>query len=64
MIEDGQLEAFRESRYAGWKGELGRMIHAPETALSAIAEHAIQSNREPEPKSGRQEWCEDQVNQF
>ena len=58
IIEDGQLEAFRQERYAGWQGELGKAIHADGATLASVAEHAIQSNRGPEPKSGRQEWCQ------
>ncbi|HEX7750872.1 MAG TPA: xylose isomerase [Novosphingobium sp.] len=64
IVEDGQLDAFREQRYAGWRGELGRAIHAPETTLVDVAEMAIGSNRAPEPKSGRQEWLENLVNRF
>ena len=64
IIADGQLDAFRKQRYAGWQGELGKAVHAPGATLVSIAEHAIQSNRGPEPKSGRQEWCENLVNRF
>jgi xylose isomerase len=64
IIEDGRLEAFRKRRYEGWTSELGRTFHAPDATLSSIAEHAIQSNRDPEPRSGRQEWLENLVNQF
>ncbi|MCW1403467.1 xylose isomerase [Novosphingobium sp. MW5] len=64
VIEDGQLEAFRAERYAGWKGELGQMIHAEGTTLAAIADRAVSSNAAPQPKSGRQEWCENLVNRF
>ncbi|MDG2003551.1 MAG: xylose isomerase [Novosphingobium sp.] len=64
IIEDGQLDAFREARYSGWLGELGKSVHDPEATLAQIAEHAIQSNRAPELKSGRQEWCENLVNRF
>ena len=64
IIEDGTLERFRADRYAGWQGELGRSIHAPEATLASIAEHAIRSNHGPEPRSGRQEWLENLVNRF
>lgn len=62
IIEDGKLEAFRAERYAGWDGELGRMIHAEGTTLAAIADHAVQQGLSPQRKSGRQEWCENLVN--
>ena len=64
IIEDGQLEQFRANRYAGWQGELGRMIHADGTTLAQIADHAVHSNHAPEPKSGKQEWCENLLNRF
>ena len=64
IINDGQLEAFRKERYAGWQGELGLAIHASDATLVTVADHAIQCSRAPEPKSGRQEWCENLVNRF
>jgi xylose isomerase len=64
IIEDGALEAFRAERYAGWQGDLGRMIHADGTTLAQVADHAVQANRAPEAKSGRQEWCENLINRF
>ena len=64
MIEDGTLERFRAERYAGWQGELGRMIHAEGTTLAQVADRAVQSNSAPQPRSGRQEWCENLVNRF
>ncbi|MFM6831035.1 MAG: xylose isomerase [Novosphingobium sp.] len=64
VIEDGQLESFRAERYAGWKGELGQMVHAEGTTLAAIADRAVSSNAAPQQKSGRQEWCENLINRF
>lgn len=62
IIEDGSLEAFRKDRYAGWESELGQSFHTPDATLATVAEHAVNSNRAPEPKSGRQEWCENLLN--
>ena len=64
IIEDGKLDAFRAERYAGWAGEAGRAIRAPDATLASVAEMAVQSNRAPEPRSGRQEWLENLVNRF
>jgi xylose isomerase len=64
IIEDGRLDAFRQERYAGWQGELGKAFRGEGATLASIAEHAIQSNQGPEPRSGRQEWCENLVNRF
>lgn len=57
-------DAFRSERCAGWQGEIGKAIHAPDATLASVAELAIQSNRAPEPRSGRQEWLEKLVNRF
>ncbi len=64
IINDGQLDAFRSLRYAGWQGDLGKSIHAPTASLASIADLAIQHNLSPEPKSGRQEWLENVINRF
>lgn len=64
IIEDGQLERFRAQRYAGWQGDLGKSIHAEGTTLADIADHAVRSNTSPQPRSGRQEWCENMLNRF
>ena len=58
------LDAFRAERYAGWQGDLGKLVHAEGTTLATVADHAIRSNAAPEPKSGRQEWCENLMNRF
>lgn len=62
LIEEGRLDAFRAERYAGWQGDLGRMIHADGTSLADVAQHAIATNAAPQPRSGKQEWCENLVN--
>jgi xylose isomerase len=64
IVEDGRLDGFRKERYAGWQGELGQAVHAEGATLASVAEHAIQSNHGPQPKSGRQEWLENLINQF
>ena len=64
IIEDGALERFRADRYAGWQGELGQLIHADGTTLAQIADRAAGANHGPQPRSGRQEWCENLVNRF
>ena len=64
VIEDGALETFRAERYAGWQGELGRMIHSPGTTLADVADHAVRANHAPQGRSGRQEWCENVLNRF
>ena len=62
LIDDGVLTAFREQRYAGWDGELGRRINDASTTLAALADEARDADLDPKPVSGRQEWLENQVN--
>ena len=64
IIEDAQLDGFRRERYAGWQGELGRAIQAPDATLASIADLAVKRDLAPQPRSGRQEWCENLINRF
>ena len=64
IIEDGTLDDFRKQRYAGWSQPLGQSFRAEGATLATVAEHAIRSNRAPDARSGRQEWCENIVNRF
>ena len=64
IIADGQVDAFRKARYAGWDGELGRAIHAAGASLAALADMAAERNLAPQPRSGRQEWLENMINRF
>ena len=58
MLEDGTRERFVADRYAGWDGALGRDILAGKRSLADLSEHALASDREPCPRSGRQELLE------
>jgi xylose isomerase len=62
IIEDGKLDGYRAERYAGWQSELGQTIHAKDATLGAIADLAVARNLSPQPRSGRQEWCENLIN--
>jgi xylose isomerase len=64
IIASGRLDGFRAERYAGWQGELGRSVHAPTATLAAVADEAVRANLAPQHRSGRQEWCENQINRF
>jgi xylose isomerase len=64
IIGDGKLDEFRAARYADWNGALGQSIHAPEASLAQIADLAMERDLAPARKSGRQEWCENQINRF
>ncbi len=60
IIDSGELDAFREDRYAGWGGELGRSILDGTTTLADLHTRAFTAG-EPARHSGRQERLENVV---
>ena len=63
LIEDGTLAGMVAERYAGWDGDLGRSILAGEASLADLAGRVEAGEIDPTPVSGRQERCENVVNQ-
>ena len=63
MLEDGQLEAAREARYAGWNTAPNRAM-LEEGDLASIATRVENEGIEPEPQSGRQERLENLINNY
>ena len=64
IIEDGQLDAFRNQRYAGWDGDFARELVGEGASLASAADLAVQRALAPRPRSGRQEMLENLVNRF
>ncbi len=64
MIEDDQLGAFKEARYAGWNAGFGKQVLNKELSLAAVADLAAQQGLEPKPRSGRQEMLETLVSRY
>lgn len=64
IIEDGTLDRFVEDRYSGWRSGFGADVLGGKLSLVDAAEHALQSNAAPRPRSGRQEYLENLVNRF
>ncbi len=62
MIEQGTLDANRESRYAGWQGDLGHSITDGSASLESLATAVLKGGIDPIPVSGRQEYLENVVN--
>ena len=62
LVDDGVLASTRTARYDGWDGELGRRVMDSSTELSALADEALNTDLDPAPVSGRQEWLENEIN--
>jgi xylose isomerase len=64
MIEDGALKKHVDDRYAGWNGAEAKDILAGKHTLADLAKLAETRNLNPQPKSGRQEYLENLVNNY
>ncbi len=62
MVEDGELAAMVEARYAGWGGELGSAILGGTLSLADLAAKVEAGEIDPRPVSGHQELYENVVN--
>jgi xylose isomerase len=62
LIERGTISGFVAQRYSGWREGFGQDVLAGRVSLSEGADRAIRSNLQPEPRSGRQEMLENEVN--
>jgi xylose isomerase len=62
IIDEGTLDALREERYAGWNESSAQDILNGKVSLQQIHDDLIESGREPQPVSGRQELLEGIVN--
>ena len=60
IIEAGELDRFREARYAGWSGDLGRSILDGSVTLDDLRDRQM-TGVEPSGESGRQEMLENLV---
>ena len=58
LIERGDIAAVVSDRYGGWASGIGSRMAAGETDLAALAEYALEHDRQPSPRSGRQEYLE------
>jgi xylose isomerase len=63
IIKDGRLQQFVDERYSGWKSDFGKEA-LNELSLEQLADHALQSNSDVRPSSGRQEYLENLINRF
>ena len=51
-------------RYAGWANSEGQAIMAGQRSLADLADRALASGFDPQPRSGRQEYLESVVNRY
>jgi xylose isomerase len=58
IVEDGRLDAFRRERYAGWNGELGRVIEGEGASLAQVARtsRSRATCRRSPTRAGRNGW--------
>ncbi len=63
LVQRDVLGDFKQQRYAGWDGALGKGILGKGHSLATLAALASESALAPQPVSGRQEWLEAAVNQ-
>jgi len=62
LIEDGDLEATRDARYAGWESGVGAEIEAGTVDIVDLEQRVAAGKIDPAPVSGRQEHLENVVN--
>ena len=62
MVERGALARRVTERYAGWDGELGRLIAGDGASLEALEAWVAREDLDPRPESGHQELLENLVN--
>jgi xylose isomerase len=58
VIESKRLQQIKTRRYEGWHDGLGRRIESSEFTLHSLAEEALRTELNPQPRSGLQERCE------
>ena len=62
LIEDGELAAMVDDRYAAWGTDLGQKLLAGELSLADLHGRVLTEDINPVAKSGRQELLENLVN--
>jgi xylose isomerase len=63
LHQHGTLQRYRDDRYSGWSGELGRSILAGQVSMKDLERRVSAGEIDPRPVSGGQELLEHLVNQ-
>jgi xylose isomerase len=58
MLDAEALTKLVAERYAGWAGAEGSAILAGQRSLADLADRALASGLDPQPRTGRQEYLE------
>jgi xylose isomerase len=64
MLTGGEMQAFVEQRYAGWRTDYPQRMLEGRSTLTAIADAAVADNVAPVQQSGRQEYLENLVSRY
>jgi xylose isomerase len=64
MLGGGVLTTPLDARYRGWADPEGRAILTGQRSLADLADRALASGMDPQPRSGRQEYLESVVNRY
>jgi xylose isomerase len=64
ILADGQFQRFVEDRYASYDSGVGRDIEKKRTSFSALEKLVLKELGEPVPRSGKQEYLENLLNQY
>jgi xylose isomerase len=63
LEEEGTFQAWRDERYASWKGELGQKIVSGQVTFAELEQFALQAG-EPKQISAKQEKYEMLLNRY
>lgn len=63
ILQKSNYKKFRKERYASFDSGKGKEFEQGKLSLEDLRQYAIE-NGEPEIKSGRQEWLENEINRF
>ena len=63
MLKDGKFEKALQKRYAGWDTAFGKSIESGKATLEDMEAYTFR-NGDPEPRSGKQEYLENLLNEY
>lgn len=64
MIEKDKMQEIVDKRYQNWQTQFGKDILLGKHSLASLEQHIKENQIEPKPISGRQEFCENIINQY